>query len=367
MKTKKLISIHLAAGVLSMASPAWADDADRDPDTFDFSTLWFLHSIYGSEPSGEYSAFRVSRGYFTAKIRPEDYFAARITMDAHQDEEGDMEVRLKYLYGQFFLGDLGSVITNTNVEYGLVHVPWLDFEQDINQYRMQGTMFVERYGLFNSADFGLTLAGLLGEELSREYQKEVSKDAPGTFGSFAVGVYNGGGYHEEEQNENKVVEGRVSVRPLGPIFPNLQLSYFGLYGKGNVAPGPQSPPDWRVHTGMASFQHEYAVLTATYTMGEGNQKGTQVGADGEALDFAGYSAFVEAKLPWIDSSLIGRYDRFDWDTDGGPAPVQRVIWGAAYHFRGRNTILVDWDWLIDEESSEPIEKVVKATLQVKLP
>ena len=363
MKSKRLVSLTLAAAALAFASPAFADDGEHDPDEVKLSTLWYLHSIYGSRPEGNYSAFRVGRGYLTAKLQPEDYFAARITLDAHQNDEGDMAVRLKYLYGQFFFGDLGSIVTGTNLEYGLVHTPWLDYEEHINHYRMQGTMFVERNNLFNSADFGLTLGGLFGKKLDDEYTKKVSKYYPGTFGSFAVGVYNGGGYHAEEANENKTVEGRVSVRPLGPILPNLQLSYFGLYGKGNT----EEAPDWQVHAGMASFEHEYFVLSATYSAGKGNQRGDQVAADGEAMDFAGYSGFAEVKFPWIDSSLIGRYDRFDWDTDGGPAPTQRFVWGAAYHFYGHNAILVDWDWLIDEDQSEPVEKTVKATLQVSLP
>ena len=365
MRTKCLASTFLfAAFATCLATPASAGGYDDDePPPVQLSTLWYLSSVYGSDPDGAYSAFRIGRGYLTAKIKPSDYMSARMTIDVHQNDEGDMALRLKYLYGQFHFGDLDGVITGANVEYGLVHTPWLDFEEHVNRYRMQGTMFTERNKLFNSADFGLTVGGLLGKKLDAEYTDKVSKAYPGTFGSFAAGVYNGGGYHAGEANENKTVEGRLSVRPLGPILPNLQLSGFGIYGKGNTEAGP----DWRVVSGMASFEHEYFVVTGTYARGRGNQGGNEVDVAGDASEFEGYSGFAELKIPPIDSSLIGRFDHFDWDRDGGASPTNRVIWGAAYHFLGENAVLVDWDWLFDEGAGRAVQKEVKATLQVALP
>jgi len=186
-------------------------------------------------------------------------------------------VRLKYAYGQIMAPDLGDVLTGGYAELGMVHTPWLDFEEHINRYRMQGTMFMERNGLFNSADLGLTAGGNLGPSLGDDALKNVSKANPGSFGSFAFGVYNGGGYAAHEANENKVVEGRLSVRPLGPFFPYAQLSYFGIYGKGNTP----AAPAWRLHAGMLSVEHEYFVVTGTYAVGYGNQKGSQLsGSDG---------------------------------------------------------------------------------------
>ena len=105
-----------------------------------------------------------------------------------------MKVRLKYAYAKFHLPDWG-VLTRPEVEVGMAHMPWLDFEEHINLYRMQDTMFMERNGLFNSADLGVTFLALLGGTLPDEYQKKVSKHYPGRWGSVSFGVYNGGGYH----------------------------------------------------------------------------------------------------------------------------------------------------------------------------
>lgn len=332
-------------------------------DDVQLSTLLFLHGVKGSKAGTDYSRFYVGRAYFTGKFKPEPWFSARVTMDAHQkSDDGDWAMRLKYAYGAFDFGDLGPVVSGANVEFGIAHTPWLDFEEHINRYRMQGTMFMERSGLFNSADLGVTVAGNLGSKLGDDYTKSVSKASPGTFGSFAVGVYNGGGYAAQEANENKTVEGRLTVRPLGPIFPNLQLSYFGIYGKGNT----DSAPPWRLNAGMVSFEHKYAVVTGTYAAGRGTQKGDQV-KDDDGRKFNGYSAFGELKLPWIDSSVFGRFDRFNWDGSGGQKPSDRVIVGAAYWFLHHNAIVVDWDWLNEQESSKADQKEVKVTLQVELP
>ena len=270
-------------------------------------------------------------------------------------------MRLKYAYGQVMAPDLGHVITGSYAELGMVHTPWLDFEEHINRYRMQGTMFMERNGLFNSADLGVTVGGNLGPRLGDDALKKVSKANPGSFGSFAFGVYNGGGYAAHEANENKVVEGRLSARPLGPLFPYAQLSYFGIFGKGNTP----AAPAWRLHAGMLSVEREYFVVTGTCAVGRGNQKGSQL-SGGDGREFVGYSAFAELKAPWFDASLFGRFDRFEWGKGDGQ-PSDRVILGVAYWFLKHNAVVADWDWLNEHDAAKADQKELKVTLQVELP
>ena len=347
------------------APPAPAPAAPHAPthDDVQLSTQLFLHGVKGSSGGTDYSRFYIGRAYFTGKFTPAPWFGARVTMDAHQTKDNaDWSVRLKYAYGVFDAGNLGPVVSGANVEFGMVHTPWLDFEEHVNRYRMQGSMFMERNGLFNSADLGVTASGNLGPKLGDDYTKHVSKASPGSFGSFALGVYNGGGYAAQEANENKTLEGRLSVRPLGPLFPNVQLSYFGIYGKSN---SPAAPP-WRLHAGMLSFEHEYAVVTGTVVTGRGNQKGDALDGD-RGRKFTGYSAFGELKLPWIDSGVFGRFDRFTWDRAGDKKPSDRVIVGAAYWFFHHNAIVADWDWLNEHDDTKPDTKEVKLTLQVELP
>ena len=76
----------------------------------------------------------------------------------------DFKLRLKYLYAEFRPPNI-SFLTSMRSEVGMGHMPWLDFEEHINPYRCQGTMFIERAGTFNSADLGVSIRGYLGRQL----------------------------------------------------------------------------------------------------------------------------------------------------------------------------------------------------------
>lgn len=177
-----------------------------------------------------------------------------------------------------------------------------------------------------------------------------------------MGLYNGGGYHAVEANDNKVFEGRITLRPLGLLLPNLQVSYFVVHGKGNAL----AAPDWALHDAMLSFEHRYFVVTGHFATGKGNQKGDKVTATGRALDFIGGSGFAELKLPWIKSTVIGRFDYFDWDRDGGEPATARLIAGYAFHFMEGNFALLSLDRVDYRGSDLPTDWQAKLTLQVHL-
>jgi hypothetical protein len=238
-------------------------------------------------------------------------------------------------------------------------MPWLDFEEHLNWYRCQDTMFMERNDLFNSADIGLTFVSLFGGEMPQEYKEKVNSHYAGRYGSMSAGIYNGGGYHASEKNQNKVLEGRLTIRPVPDIIPGLQFSYFGITGEGNK----NTKPDWTVNNGFVSFEHEYLALTGQYYWGKGNQKG----ADENERD--GYSFFAELK-PHKKFSVIGRYDFFDPNTDiDTDKENKRYIVGAAYHIdkQHKNMVLLDYDHVdYDSRSGISDDKRIQLTLQVAL-
>ncbi|MFH1131809.1 MAG: hypothetical protein V1754_10765 [Pseudomonadota bacterium] len=327
------------------------------------SMLWYLTYSQGREEGNRFNKFHVGRGYVTVELEPVSWFEPRVTVDTHQNDEGDWSVRLKYLYGKFVLPMETSVISEPNIEAGLVHTPWFDYEENVNNYRMEDAMFIERNQILNSADLGVMVGGLIGKKLSKDYQERVSKKYPGKYGSFALGFYNGGGYHAKEQNNDKVFMSRLSLRPLGFVLPHLQVSYFFIFGKGNTKP----TPDWYLHDVMLSFEYEYIVLTGQYAKGAGDQTGSKVNAAGEALDLQGFSFFAEVKLPWIMSSIVGRFDYFDWDTNGSDPATSRLIAGYAFHFYKQNFLLLSMDRVSYEDPNHPTDWQGKLTLQVKLP
>lgn len=329
-------------------------------DMVSLGTVWYLNYNTGEGSGKTFNKFHVGRGYLTTKFKPFSWFESRITMDTHQDDKGDFKVRLKYLYARFKFLKKNRYISNAFVEFGQVHIPWLDYEEHINYYRMQGTMMIERNGLSNSADLGITVGALIGRKLPRAYRDKVNAKYPGSWGSFAFGIYNGGGYHAEEKNEGKVFQARLSFRPVGPFFPNLQFSYYVVYGDGNQA----ARPDWRSHLFFLSFEHQYFVVTGQYALGRGHQKGDNVETDGSSTDFKGYSFFTEIKLPWIRSSLIARYDWFRWGPADRLTALSRVIAGYAFHLYKRNTLLLDVDYVNYDDPRKKDDWTVKLTLQV---
>ncbi|MEW6002853.1 MAG: hypothetical protein AB1638_09445 [Nitrospirota bacterium] len=342
-----------------------------------FGLLWYLSymsgegkDVGGSAGDGvDKNKFAIKRGYFRFTKGFMPWFDGHITFDVTQESIKDsklsdsVQVRLKYIYGKFKLPDIGF-LTKPNFEVGLAHIPWLDFEENLNFYRLQDTMFIERNGIFNSADFGVTFTSLLGGEMPEEYQKNVNSHYAGRFGSIQGGIYNGGGYHASEKNENKVLEGRVTIRPLPDVIPGLQLTYFGITGKGNT----DAEPDWTTNLAFGSFESEPIVLTGQYYWGKGQQNGSN------ETKKDGYSFFTELKLynmfkaPMNRFSVIGRYDRFDPNTDQKDDENNRYIAGVAYYLDKphKNMFLVDYDHVDYKASGKKDDKRVQLTLQVAL-
>ena len=342
-----------------------------------FGLLWYLSymngdgkDVGGSAGDGiDRNRFAVKRGYFrfTKEFMP--WFDGHITFDVTQASIKDsslsdsVQVRLKYIYGKFKLPDL-AFLTKPNFEVGLAHMPWLDYEEHTNYYRLQDTMFIERNGVFNSADFGVTFTSLLGGEMPKEYQEKVNSHYAGRYGSVQGGIYNGGGYHASEQNKNKVLEGRLTVRPIPDIIPGLQFSYFGITGKGNTS----TEPDWTTNLTFGSFESEPFVLTGQYYWGEGQQNGAN------ETEKDGYSVFAELKLynlfkaPLNRFSVIGRYDRFDPNTDADDDENSRYIAGVAYYLDKphKNMVLLDYDTVNYEQKGKKNDNRVQVTLQVAL-
>lgn len=366
------LTVLLLLLIFGVTAYAGSDNLPKGLKGVSFEGLYYLQYQSGTSEGQDFNMFKVGRAYLTAKKKLMPFLSSRITLDAHQDEFGDMKVRVKYAYAHFKWDDFGF-ITRPNLEAGIVHMPWLDFEEHLNYYRMQGKMFMERSGLFNSADFGVTFAGFLGGELDNDYKKRVNKKYAGRYGSFAVGVYNGGGYHAGEKNTNKMVETRLTVRPLPDPLPGLQVSYFGAFGEANVSPVNDETPAWMTQTVMLSYEHQYFVFTGQFLTGKGNQNGSYATLDTvttpgvtsyDAHSLQGFSLFSEGKLG-SNWRIIGAFDSFDPDTDVDDNGLTRMIIGGGYDFGHHNVLLVDYESVDFAASGVDTDSRVQVTMQIK--
>jgi hypothetical protein len=346
-----------------------ANSTSSDEDTVEFSGLFYIAYELGELEDEDLGRFFISRAYLTAEAKILPFLSARITLDTNQDLEGDgrgdMEVRLKYAFAKFDFGDWG-VLNKVNLEAGIVHMVWLDFEEHINRFRVRGPMFMERSGIFNSADFGLTLAGGLGSDLDDEQKSHVNSKYAARSGSFAVGVYNGGGYHGVEVNSNKATEARFTFRPFPDSLAGLQVSGLAIVGEGNEPGESEATPDWTTYNGFVSYEHQRVVLTAQYVNGKGNQRGTWIepSDSSQATPYSGWAVFGEWKFGphWL---VTGGYDYFDRKTVERDFGFDRVYAALGYDLGKQNLLMLDYDRREYDDSSLPIDNRYQIALQLK--
>jgi hypothetical protein len=353
-----------------------AGAADQSPpeskthlsDWLDISGLFYLTYENGSFDERSYSQFFVRRAYLTFEADILPFLSGRITFDTAQDLEGqgrgDMEVRLKYAFAKFHWRDLG-LLNHPNLEVGIVHMVWLDFEEHIDLYRMRGPMFMERSGIFNSADFGVTFASGLGSDMDETFRSYAGNKYGTRHGSVAVGLYNGSGYHGDERNINKTVEARLAWRPFPDRVKGLQLAGLVVDGKGNQEGDPEPAPDWKTYNLFAAYQFDRGTVTAQVVSGSGNQRGTWFEPDDPsvAMDFSGWSVFGELRIGSRDQwRLIGAYDDFERVADVGQD--HSFVYGFisfGYDFGKDNILMIDVsrrDWVDPDRADDDQAQLV---------
>jgi len=171
--------------------------------------------------------FEMRRAYVQIKAYlledPKSYF--RVTLDMEHDDSdkntGDYNVRFKYAYLY-----LNEILPYTGLEMGIVHRPWIDYEEHNSWfYRDTHWVFVEAGNsakLTNSADLGFNF------KTKTEYF------------SSEVGVFNGEGYHDNSDGDGVSAEWRFTGHFLGKHKKDAQntetyfdASFYGQYNMKN--------------------------------------------------------------------------------------------------------------------------------------
>jgi hypothetical protein len=357
------------------SQPAFGDPSEeqessaKEQERVEISGLVYVAYEGGELLGEELGRFFIGRAYLTAEARILPFLSGRITLDANQDlagdGRGDMELRLKYAFAKFDFPDWRP-FTGLYLEAGIVHMVWLDFEEHINLYRMRAPMFMERSGIFNSADFGLTFAGALGADMDEDYRELVNSKYSAKRGSFAVGIYNGGGYHGVEVNSNKALEGRFTLRPFPEALAGLQVSGLIITGEGNGVGEPANVPDWDTYNAFVSYEHRRGAVTAQYVWGQGNQRGTWVEPDdlSTATPFSGWALFGEWRFGphW---RATGGYDRFERMEGSRDRSFNRIYGGVGYDLGKENIVLFDYDRRLWDDTTLPIDTRLQVVLQIK--
>lgn len=315
----------------------------------------------GGATTADFNRFSLQRAYININKEIAPWFKARITPDIKTaaTTTGDYTVRMKYAYADFLAPDMG-LLTDTDIRAGLAQLPLLDFEESLNGYRMQSALFQDKRGLITSSDAGIGILGNIGGKLNTEQVAGVgNKNYAGKYGSYHIGIYNGGGYSSAaESNQNKSVQGRITVRPLPEMLPGLQLTYFGISGEGNNSTG--KPKQWSNNTGLISYQHKHVTAYAEYLSGKGNKAGD------DELKKSGFSLFGKMVLPMYEKvAFFGRYDSLDPDTDNSVEDkIETTIAGASYRIKGENYLVAAFEKTSDASKVDTDDTKGQLVLQV---
>jgi hypothetical protein len=295
--------------VWSVSSPAFAQDNPApaantntaNEGRVTFGVVSFLQYGFELHERDEYNAFDVTRGYLDVKGRLSDRISVRFTTDVQPTTDASLDsnltARLEYLY-------LAAKWTDDRTfMFGMQPTPWLTFEESINRYRVQGTMFAERENLIpGPSDLG---AGLVYKRSSFELHG---------------GVYNGEGYGRAEIDKEKSVQGRgtVTVYSANEGKSRARVSAFYSYG-WYAEDRPRN-----VGIAMASFESPHVVATAQYLTATDNPF---VVSD---IERQGFSVFGEARMGETGWAGVGRVDFFNPNADREGDNMRRYIFGGAH-------------------------------------
>ncbi|HKO56918.1 MAG TPA: hypothetical protein VJ276_13670 [Thermoanaerobaculia bacterium] len=300
---------QFAAVLLILAAPMFAEDAP----TFRVGAVIFADYTWRQSPelldaNGEPfhpSSFNVQRAYINATGTLNKYISWRITPDVARETgttsslSGSQEFRLKFAWAQLNLDEWAT--PGSWVRFGVVTTPFVDYEEQIYRYRFQGAVFIDREGFQSAADAGVT----------------ARYNFRGDYGDVAAGIYNGETYARNEQNDQKSMQVRLSIRPLPkhPLLKGWRVTGF-VNDDHYVSNSPR-----RRLLAQTTFEHPHVVagldlLRAT----------DQVARNAPEIDANGYSLWVTPRFVRGWEALF-RYDRLR----RASLPVQRRdIEGIAY-------------------------------------
>jgi hypothetical protein len=329
--------------LLGLSAPAIAQQSgSAAPSSYPavtFGTQSFLQYAAELVDEQHQNAFDVTRGYLNIQARLSPRVRFRFTPDVRPTTDAslttNLTLRLEYAQLEADVSDRGSVL------FGMHETPWLAFEQSINRYRVQGTMFAERQGLIpGQTDLGASFR-------RRGERAEVH-----------VGVYNGEGYGRAELDRYKSVQGRVSYTVLADDIAGSNVRLSGFYSHGWYA--RDRPRNLAII--MGSYEHPNVVATAQYVMSKDNPFVAQ------DIDRRGTSLFGEVRQGPTGWAGLARVDFYDPDRSNASDSTHRYIFGGAHWSQlgqGRFGVVISLDQRFRSANADRLETRLLAQTHVE--
>ena len=327
-----------ALGALSMAVlPAAAQAQNPQAPQITVGGLvygQYLYQLKDSLGAGNQNQFSIQRAYLNVLGRFAGGIGTRLTTDIAPTGTGNQQIRLKYAF-------LTWTPTNSKLTYkfGLTQTPYVDFEETLWDYRMQGAIPVDRLGYMSSSDFG---AGVDGHWNSEGINAQFL---------FFNGEGYSGGTGDNHKDVGLRVSGRLSKTNDASRVGGLRLT--GYAGIGKATGGA----DRNRYIATGSYKTQRLTLAAEF-----------VSTKDAAVTGSIISAFGTYKFARSKVGAIGRVDLYDPDTDTPDNKQTRAIAGVSYQAQSNLRLLADVDLLSFEGGSTPAQDAVRnrALLQMQL-
>lgn len=304
----------LLAGTAGAAVPAVAQ-----APTVTVGGLAYAQFVYQlKDTAGHLNNFDVTRAYLNVVGKFAYGIGTRVTPDIYRNSDGSLAYRLKYAFVTWTPRDGKSPLT---FKIGQIHTPFIDWEEHLWDYRMQGPVAMERAGFMSSSDFGAGIDGMWGYDRF----------------NFQVGVYNGENYNKAPGDRRKDLMGRASLRILasdeGGRDGGLRLTGYAQYGKPTGGGARQR------YIGMLSYRSKVLTLAGEAAATKDSVTDpVSAQKKGTLLSFFGV-----LRVPKTKVQVIARFDAFDPNTQVTNDGTNRFIAGVAYQLSGNLRVLADID------------------------
>jgi hypothetical protein len=269
-----------------------------------------------SDTAGHGNNFDVTRAYLNVLGRFPHGIATRVTPDIYRAGDGSLAFRLKYAFVAWT--PERSPLT---LKLGLLTAPYIEWEETLWDYRMQGTVALDRNGYLSSSDLGFLAEGSWRNEGI----------------TFSAGLLNGESFNRAPGDKRKDLAGRITVRLAASDDSGrtggLRVTGYAHYGT------PTGGGRRERYVGVASYRSKLLTLGVVGAATR-DSAGTQASRSGRVL-----SLFGVLRVPKSAVQAIGRVDRVDPGTSTGNDATTRWILGLAYQLAPNVRVLADLDHL----------------------
>ena len=327
--------LSLAVCALAIAAPLAAQTSSPAPapqvTVTGVAYTQFLYQL--ADTAGHANSFDVTRAYVNVLGKFAGGVSTRLTADIYR-QAGDNSLRYRLKYAYLAYTPQSSPIT---FKLGQIHTPWVDWEEALWDYRMQGTIALDRNGYVSSSDFGF---GVDGKWRSDRV-------------NFGVALINGENYNGGTGDQRKDLTARASVRLMSTNDSSrvggLRVTGYGQVGK------PTGGGVRRRALGMLSYRAKQITVAAEYAVMRDSVAASTSVAHGRVV-----SAYAVYKISNTRVGLIGRFDSVDPNTAVSGDRQDRMIAGVSYQLTSNLRLLGDWDRVSYQTTPTPAQEAVRS-------